>query len=355
MTAVNAVNRQMTLRRYPDGMPRDEDFVVIDSTIPDIAEGEVLCRAIYLTVDPYIRVHISPSMSVGYAPTTPLGAPIPGEAVLRVVRSRHAKFREGDYVAGFGGWQDYCALAGDSLRAVDRSLAPLSAHLGSLGMPGLTAYVGMKKLADAKVGETVFVSAALGGVGGVAGQLAKLQGCRAVGVSSSPDKCRFAVDELGYDACLDRTAPDFLDQIAATCPDGIDVDFENAGGAVFWGALQNMKAYGRMIVCGLVSGYNHDEPPPGPDLSANLLRTIALKRLVMKGLMVADYWDLRPTFLREVGGMIRDGRFKSKEYVVDGIENAGRAMIDMLEGRNFGKTVVRIADDTPDLGPSATT
>ncbi len=347
MSAVNAVNRQMTLRRYPDGVPREDDFAVIESAIPEIADGEVLCRAIYLTVDPYIRVHISPSMSIGYAPTTPLGAPIPGEAVLQVVRSRHAKIREGDYVAGFGGWQDYCALHGDALRAVDLSLAPLSAHLGSLGMPGLTAYAGMRKLADAKLGETVFVSAALGGVGAVAGQLAKLQGCRVVGVSSSAEKCRYAVDELGYDACLDRTAPDFLGQVAAACPGGIDVNFENAGGEVFWAALQNMKAYGRVIICGLVSGYNDDAPPPGPDLSPNLLRTIALGRLVVKGLMVADYWDLRPAFLQEVGGMIREGRFKTREYVVTGLENAGRAMIDMLEGRNFGKTVVRITDDAP--------
>ena len=178
----------MALRRYPAGMPRPEDFEVLEGAIPDIAEGEVLGRAIYLTVDPYIRVHISPSMSVGYAPTTPLGAPIPGEAVLEVVRSRHPGFQEGDLVAGFGGWQDYSALGGEGLRKLDRSLAPLSAHLGSLGMPGLTAYAGMTKLAEAQAGQTVFVSAALGGVGAVAGQLARINGCRVVGVSSSAAK-----------------------------------------------------------------------------------------------------------------------------------------------------------------------
>ena len=342
---MNAINRQMTLRRYPDGMPRADDFQVIEGALPDVGEGEVLGRAIYLTVDPYIRVHISPRMSVGYAPTTPLGAPIPGEAVLQVVRSRHPEFREGDLVAGFGGWQDYCALKGEGLRKLDRGLAPLSAHLGSLGMPGLTAYAGMTKLAEAEAGQTVFVSAALGGVGAVAGQLARIKGCRVVGVSSSAEKCRWAVEELGYDACLDRTASDFTDQVTAACPNGIDVNFENAGGEVFWAAFANMKAYGRVIVCGLISGYNDDMPPPGPDQSPNLLRMIALKRLVMKGLMVADFWDLRPQFLQEVGGMIRDGRFKSREFVVEGIENAGLALIDMLAGRNFGKTVVRIAED----------
>jgi NADPH-dependent curcumin reductase CurA len=342
MSAANDVNRRMALRRYPDGMPRADDFEVLEGPIPDIGEGEVLGRALYWTVDPYIRVHISPSMSVGYAPTTPLGAPIPGEAILQVVRSRHPDWREGDIVAGFGGWQEYSALAGDGLRRIDPELAPLSAHLGSLGMPGLTAYAGMTRLAEAEPGQTVFVSAALGGVGAVAGQLARIRGCRVVGVSSSPEKCAWAVRELGYDACLDRTAADFAGQVAAACPDGIDVDFENAGGEVFWAAFDNMKAYGRVIVCGLISGYNEDAPPPGPDLTPHLLRYIALKRLVMKGLMVADFWDLRPRFLKEVGGMIRDGRFKSREHVVEGVENAGVAMIDMLAGRSFGKTVVRV-------------
>ena len=342
---MNAVNRRMTLRRYPDGMPQPGDFQVLEGDIPDIDSGQVLGRALYLTVDPYIRVHISPSMSVGYAPTTPLGAAIPGEAIMQVVQSRHPGFREGDFFAGFGGWQDYAALDGDSLRRIDRNLAPLSAHLGSLGMPGLTAYAGMTRLSEAKPGQTVFVSAALGGVGAVAGQLARNMGCRVVGVSSSDDKCRYAVEALGYDVCLDRTRLDFAAQVAAACPDGIDVNFESAGGDVFWAAMKNMKPYGRMIICGLIAGYNNDAPPPGPDLSPDLLRTIALKRLVVKGLMVADFWDLRPAFLEEVGGMIRDGRLKSREYIVEGIENAGAAMIDMLEGRNFGKTVVRIASE----------
>ena len=340
---MNAVNRQMTLRRYPDGMPKESDFEVINAALPDVGEGQVLCRAHYLTVDPYIRVHISPSMSVGYAPTTPLGSPIPGEAILEVVQSRHPGFKDGEFVAGFGGWQDYCTLPGEALRKVDPAVGPLQTHLGALGMPGLTAYAGMTKLAEVEAGQTVFVSAALGGVGAVAGQLARLKGCRVVGVSSSAEKCRFAVEELGYDACLDRTQPDFAGLVAAACPEGIDVNFENAGGEVFWAAFNNMKPYGRVIVCGLVAGYNDDAPPPGPDQAPHLLRMIALKRVVVKGLMVADYWDLRPQFLEEVGGMIRDGRLTSKEYIVEGIENAGRAMIDMLSGRNFGKTVVHIA------------
>ena len=341
----NSINRQMTLRRYPDGMPRIEDFAVTEAEVPDIGEDQVLCRAIYLTVDPYIRVHLNARLAKGYASLAPIGGVIPGEAVMRVERSRFPGLTEGDYVAGFGGWQDYCALPGASLRKVDPRLGPLSAHLGALGMPGLTAFAGFTRLADAKAGQTVFVSAALGGVGAVVGQLARARGCRTVGVSSSAEKCRYAVETLGYDACLDRTRPDFADTVEKACPEKIDVNFENAGGDVFWAAVGSMRDYGRMIMCGLISDYNNAEPPSGPDMTPTLLRQIALKRLVIKGLMVADFFGLYPEFQQEVGAMIRDGRFRHKEYIVEGLDNAGRAMIDMMEGRNLGKTVVRITAD----------
>jgi NADPH-dependent curcumin reductase CurA len=341
----NIINRQMTLRRYPDGMPRMEDFAVTEAEVPDIGEDQVLCRAIYLTVDPYIRVHLNARLAKGYARLLPIGGVIPGEAVLRVERSRFAGLTEGDYVAGFGGWQDYCALPGASLRRVDPRLAPLSTQLGALGMPGLTAYAGFTRLADAQPGQTVFVSAALGGVGAVVGQLARARGCRTVGVSSSAEKCRYAVETLGYDACLDRTRPDFADAVEKTCPEKIDVNFENAGGDVFWAAVRSMRDYGRVIMCGLISDYNNAALPAGPDMTSTLLRQIALKRLVIKGLMVADFFGLYPEFQQEVGAMIRDGRFTHREHIVEGMDNAGRAMIDMMQGRNFGKTVVRVTDD----------
>ncbi len=342
---MNAINRQVTLLRYPDGMPRPEDFGVVEGVVPDLAQGEVLGRAIYLTVDPYIRVHLNTRLAKGYAPLLPLGGVIPGEAVMRVEQSRFAGIEEGDFVAGFGGWRDYAALPGAALRRVDPSLGPLPAHLGALGMPGLTAYAGFTRLAEARPGQTVFVSAALGGVGAVVGQLARIKGCRVVGVTSSAEKCAYALETLGYDACLDRTARDFADQVAAACPDKIDIDFENAGGDVFWAAVGAMKDYGRMIMCGLISDYNNETLPAGPDMTATLLRQIALKRLVIKGLMVADYFSLYPEFHAEVGPMIRDGRFSLNEYIVEGIDRAGQGMIDMMEGRNFGKTVVRIAED----------
>ena len=341
---MNATNRQVTLRRYPQGMPQPDDFAVVDAPVPEIGDGEVLCRARYLTVDPYIRVHLNARLAKGYANLLPLGGVIPGEAVLQVERSCRSDFSEGDYVAGFGGWQEYSALPAGGLRRVDPDLAPLAAHLGPLGMPGLTAYAGFTRLAEAQPGQTIFVSAALGGVGAVVGQLARLRGCRTIGVSSSPEKCRYAVDELGYDACLDRTAPDFAEQVAATCPERIDVNFENVGGEVFWAAVNSMKNYGRMIMCGLVSDYNNEALPSGPDMTSTLMREIALKRLIVKGLMVHDFFDLYPEFHAEVAPLIRDGRFHLKIHEVDGLENAGSAMVEMLSGHNFGKTVVRLTD-----------
>lgn len=342
---MNDINRQMTVRQYPDGMPREEDFEVVEGQIPDIANGQVLGRAIYLTVDPYIRARLSARFAKGYADRTALGEPIGGEAVFEVAQSRHPAFKEGDLVAGFGGWQDYCALPGESLRRVDPALGAPAHHLGALGMPGLTAYAGLTRLAEAKGGETILVSAALGGVGAVAGAIGRDMGCRVVGVSSSPEKCQYAMESLGYHACIDRMQPDFAERLISACPDRIDVNFENVGGDVFWAAVAAMNAKGRIIICGLVSGYNEDEPGKGPDLTSTLLREIALKRLVVKGLMVADYWSLYPEFQAKVSDLMRSGVFKPKIHLVEGIENAGRAMIDMLSGRSFGKTVVRVARD----------
>ncbi|MDX2236340.1 MAG: NADP-dependent oxidoreductase [Hyphomonadaceae bacterium] len=346
---MNAKNRHMTLRRYPEGMPQEDDFALLEAPMPEVMDGAVLGRAMYLTVDPYIRARMSARFAEGYADRTALGEPIGGEAVYEVVQSRHRGFKEGDLFAAFGGWQEFCALPGEGLRRVDPALGAPAHHLGALGMPGLTAYAGLTRLADAKPGDAIFVSAALGGVGSVAGAIGRDMGCRMIGVSSSAEKCRYAVDSLGYHVCIDRTAPDFATQVSAACPHKIDVNFENVGGDIFWLALSHMKAQGRVVVCGLVSGYNDDAPPPGPDLTGVLLREIALKRLVVKGLMVADFWSLYPEFQAKVGALIRSGAFAPKVHVVEGIENAGRAMIDMLSGRSFGKTVVRVGRD-PTLG-----
>lgn len=341
----NDVNRQMTLKRYPDGVPVADDFEVIEGPMPELGEGDVLCRSIYLTVDPYIRARFSEWLSAGYSERTPLGTPVPGEVIAQVAESNDPNFKPGDIVAGFGGWQDFSVIPGNTLRPVDPSLGPITTGLGALGMPGLTAYAGMMRLAELKEGETVFVSAATGGVGTVAGQIARIKGCRTVGVSSSDEKCRFAEEELGYDACLDRKAPDFAAQVKAACPDGIDVNFENAGGPVFWAALENMNVNGRMVICGLISSYNEEGPTEGPDHSMQLLREIAIRRLIVKGLFVSDHVDMRADFLRDVSGWIKSGELKHLEHVTDGIETAGAALGDMMEGRNFGKMLVRVADD----------
>lgn len=341
----NDVNRQMTLKRYPDGVPVDADFEVIEGAVPELGDGDVLVRNIYLTVDPYIRARFSEWLSEGYSERTPLGTPVPGESLGQVVESNNPTFKPGDIVAGFGGWQDFCALPGETLRPVDPAMGPIAAGLGALGMPGLTAYAGMMRLAEIKKGDTAFVSAATGGVGTVAGQIARIKGCRTVGVASSPEKCRFAEDELGYDVCLNRKDEDFAAQVRGACPNGIDIDFENAGGPVFWAAMENMNVNGRIVVCGLISSYNDEGPSEGPDLAPKLLREIAIRRLIVKGLFVSDHIDMRADFMRDVGGWIADGSLKTKEHIVEGIENAGSALGDMMEGRNFGKVVVRIADD----------
>ena len=342
----NHTNRMMTLRAYPEGrMPEPGDFEVLSGPVPEPRDGEVLCKSIYLTVDPYIRARFSAFLAGGYADRTQLGEPIGGENIAQVVESNHPNFKPGDIVAGFGGWQDFYVMPGTELRPVNPSVAPITAGLGALGMPGLTGYSGLLLKGEPKEGETVLVSAATGGVGTVVGQIARIKGCRAVGISSGPDKCRYAVEELGYDVCLDRKQGDIAAQIADACPDGIDIDFENAGGPIFWGALENMNHNGRMVICGLIDSYNEDGPQPGKDTSMALLRMVALKALAIRGVMVSDHWDLYPQFQKDVGGWIKEGKFKHKEYIVDGMENAGIALIDMMNGANFGKTLVQVTDD----------
>ncbi len=342
----NYTNRQMTLREYPEGrMPEASDFEIITGPVPEPKEGEVLCKSIYLTVDPYIRARMSAHLSGGYADRVQLGQPIGGENIAEVVESNDPNFSAGDIVATFGGWQDFCVMPGEALRRVDPSLAPISAHLGVLGMPGLTGYAGLTVKADPQPGNTVFVSAATGGVGTVVGQVARIKGCRVVGTASGPDKCRFAVEELGLDACLDRLEGNMSARVAEACPNGIDINFENAGGEIFWAALDNMNQDGTMVICGLIDSYNDDGPQAGKDASMELLRQIALKRLNVRGVIVSDHLDLYPQFQADVGGWIKDGSFKHAEYVVEGIENAGKALIEMMNGTNFGKTVVKVADD----------
>jgi NADPH-dependent curcumin reductase CurA len=261
-----------------------------------------------------------------------------GATVGEVVVSRDPAFAAGDVVLAVGGWQDYAVQPAKLLRKLDPSLAPVSTALGVLGMPGLTAYVGLLDIGQPKAGETVVVSAASGAVGSVVGQLAKLRGCRAVGIAGGDRKCRFVVEELGFDACVDHRAPDFPEALKAACDAGIDVDFENVGGAVLRAIWPRLNDFARIAVCGLVAQYNDTTPTPGPNLM-----TLLSRRIAMRGFIVRDHQSRHAAFLAEIGPLVRSGSLKYKEDVIEGLERAPDGLIGLLQGRNFGKVVVRVA------------
>ena len=331
------MNRQVLLKRRPNGMPVPEDFSIADVPLPDLGEGQVLLRGIYLSLDPYMRGRISGQRS--YARPTEIGEVIEGRVVGRVVRSRHQSFREGDYAFGGYGWQTHSAVDGGALTKLDPAAAPISTALGILGMPGLTAYAGLKTIGQPKAGETVVISAASGAVGAVAGQLAKREGCHVVGIAGGADKCRYVTDELGFDACLDHRG-DLGAALDAACPKGIDVYFENVGGAVQRAVYPRLNDFGRMIMCGMISEYNDVEPRPGPSLVAAVR-----KRLRIQGFIVSDHAALRPEYLAMAAPLVREGALKYREDVVDGIDNAPAAFIGLLQGRNFGKLIIKLGDD----------
>ncbi|HZK89775.1 MAG TPA: NADP-dependent oxidoreductase [Stellaceae bacterium] len=331
-------NRQILLARRPNGMPVPEDFSIVESPVPEPGEGQVLLRGIYLSLDPYMRGRISGQRS--YAKPTAIGEVIEGRVVGRVAASRHPGFREGDYAFGGYGWQTHSAIDGGGLTKLDPQAAPISTALGILGMPGLTAYVGLKTIGRPKAGETVLVSAASGAVGAVAGQLAKRDGCRVVGIAGGADKCRYVTGEIGFDACVDHRGGDFGGALAAACPQGIDVYFENVGGAVQAAMFPLLNDFGRMIMCGMISEYNDAAPRPGPSLVAAVR-----KRLRIQGFIVSDHAALRPEYLGLAAPLVRAGQLKYREDIVDGIDNAPAAFIGLLQGRNFGKLIVRLGDD----------
>ncbi len=330
-------NRQVLLKRRPDGMPVPDDFVIVDSQVPGPGDGQVLLRGIYLSLDPYMRGRISGQRS--YAQPTQIGEVIEGRVVGQVLRSRHAGFREGDFASGGYGWQTHSAVAGDGLTKLDPAAAPITTALGILGMPGLTAYAGLKTIGQPKGGETVVIAAASGAVGAVAGQLAKREGCRVVGIAGGADKCRYVTDELGFDACLDHRG-DLGAALDAACPQGIDVYFENVGGAVQAAVFPRLNDHGRMIMCGMISEYNDAAPRPGPSLVAAVR-----KRLKIQGFIVSDHAALRPEYLAMAAPLVRAGQLKYREDIVDGIDSAPAAFIGLLQGRNFGKLIVRLGDD----------
>ncbi|HYM69100.1 MAG TPA: NADP-dependent oxidoreductase [bacterium] len=332
----SSVNRQIVLKSHPDGLPAATNFAMEERPIPEPGEGEVLTRTLWLSLDPYMRGRMSDRKS--YARPVPIGGVMVGGTVARVVATRDPGFAVGDVVVGSGGWQDYAALPGRGLRKLDPTLAPISTALGVLGMPGMTGYVGLLDIGRPRAGETVVVSAASGAVGSMVGQIAKIKGCRAVGVAGGAEKCRYVVDVLGLDACVDHRAPELGEALARACPDGIDVYFESVGGAVQRAVWPLLNDFARVPVCGLIAQYNDALPQPGPNLSS-----VLSKRLTVRGFIISDHAARRDDFLREVSAWVRDGRVKYREDVVEGLERAPDAFIGLLQGRNFGKLVVRVA------------
>jgi NADPH-dependent curcumin reductase len=309
--------------------------------MPDPAEGEVLVRGIYLSLDPYMRGRISAARS--YAKPVEIGAVMEGRVVGQVARSRDPAFREGDYVVGGYGWQLYSAVPGKGLVKLDPAEAPLSTALGVLGMPGLTAYVGLSEIGRPQKGETVVVSAASGAVGAVAGQLAKQAGARVVGIAGGADKCRYVVDELRFDACIDHGAADLPAQLAAACPQGIDVYFENVGGAIWQAVLPLLNTYARVPVCGLIAQYNATATNTGPNLLPATMRAVLTKSLTLRGFINTEFVpEHYADFLKLVSAGIKDGRIRYREDIADGFENAPAAFMGMLQGKNFGKALVRV-------------
>jgi NADPH-dependent curcumin reductase CurA len=319
-------------------MPKPDDFELVEAPMPAPRDGEILCRTVYLSLDPYMRGRISGAKS--YAASVEPGQVIVGGTVSEVVESKHPGLGRGDIVMGGDGWQSHAVARGGAVRKLDPKQAPVSTALGVLGMPGMTAYVGLLDIGQPRPGETVVVSAASGAVGSAVGQIAKIKGCRAVGIAGSRDKCDYVVRELGFDACVNYKTGDLLAALKEACPSGIDVYFENVGGDVLRAVMQLLNLNARIPLCGLISEYNATEPGPGPNL-----RPLLFNRALVKGFIVSDHMARLPDFLRDCGGWLREGRLKHREDIVVGLEKAPEAFIGLLQGKNFGKLLVRVSED----------
>lgn len=344
MTQTATTNRSIVLQQRPHGAPDADTFHMHEGPVPQPQEGQVLLRTLFLSLDPYMRGRISEAKS--YADPVAIGAVMVGATVARVVASRHAGFEVGQLVLGYSGWQDYALSDGTGLNKLGADVGLASRALGVLGMPGFTAYMGLLDIGQPKAGETVVVAAASGAVGSLVGQIAKIEGARAVGIAGGTDKCRYVVEQLGFDACIDHRAPDFAAQLAAACPDGIDVYFENVGGAVFDAVLPLLNTKARVPVCGLIANYNATALPSGPDRLGLLARTILTKRIKMQGFIIFDDYAPRyGEFLGQMSAWLDAGKIKFREDIVDGLDHAPQAFTGLLEGKNFGKLVIRVAHD----------
>ncbi|TCC06566.1 NADP-dependent oxidoreductase [Kosakonia quasisacchari] len=334
-------NRRWVLASRPHGAPVADNFRLEEDDIATPGEGQVLLRTVFLSLDPYMRGRMSDAPS--YSPPIKMGEVMCGGTVSRVVKSQHPDFAEGDWVLGYSGWQDYDISGGEGLVKLGDNPPHPSWSLGILGMPGFTAYMGLLDIGQPKPGETLVVAAATGPVGATVGQIGKIKGCRVVGVAGGSEKCRHAVDVLGFDHCIDHHAEDFAEQLAAACPQGIDIYFENVGGKVFDAVLPLLNTSARIPLCGLVSGYNATDLPPRPDRIPLLMATLLKKRIRLQGFIIGqDYGHRIHEFQQEMEQWIRQEIIQYREQLIEGLENAPDAFIGLLEGKNFGKVVVQI-------------
>lgn len=336
-------HRQIYLASHPQGMPTEENLVMREVETPTPKEGEVLVKTVYLSLDPYMRGRMDPGKS--YAAAVELGEVMTGGTVGQVVASRSPDYQEGDWVLCVNGWQEYGCHSANEVRRLDPSLAPVSTALGVLGMPGFTAYAGLLEIGQPKEGETVLVSAASGAVGQVVGQIARLKGCRVVGIAGADDKCEQVVSAYGFDACVNYKDDDFFAQLKAACPNGVDVYFENVGGKVFDAAVRLLNDFARIPVCGRIANYNSTEPPAGPDQLPGFMGRVLVQRLLVKGFIQFDYAHLEPQFYEEMAAWIKAGEVRYQEDIVQGLENAVDAFQGLLTGRNRGKLVIQVSPD----------
>jgi NADPH-dependent curcumin reductase CurA len=330
------ISREIRLASRPKGIPTAANFTLARTELEPLQDQEVLVRNLFMSVDPYMRGRMNEGKS--YVPPFELDKPLDGGAVGEVIESRVREFKPGDAVTSNFGWREYFMASPKELHPVSREVQPLSVYLGALGMTGMTAWVGLN-LVEVKAGDVVFISGAAGAVGSVAGQLAKLRGCRVIGSAGSMEKVMFLREECGFDVAFDYKVGPVLEQLNLEAPDGIDVYFDNVGGEALEAALSALRVHGRIIACGGISGYNDEKPRPGP---SNLFN-ITTKRLTVKGLMVFDWLDRQAEFEKEVGGYFKAGKVKHKETVVKGIDQAVGAFLGLFQGRNVGKMVVELA------------
>ncbi len=334
-------NKQIVLDNRPQGEAAASNFKLVEADTPPLNDGQVLVRHHYLSLDPYMRGRMNDAKS--YAAPQPLGEPMIGGTVGEVVESRHPRFAAGDKVVGMGGWQQYSIASGSApgaLRKVDVTHIPLSAYLGAVGMPGVTAWYGLVKIIAPQAGQTVVVSAASGAVGSALGALAKARGCRAVGIAGGPDKCRYVTEELGFDACVDykehKDAGSLSKALKQACPEGVDGYFENVGGMVMDAVLLRTNAFARVALCGMIAGYD------GQPIPLSYPQLILTNRLRVEGFIVSEHMEVWPEALKELGTLVGSGKLRPRESMADGLAAAPEAFLGMLKGRNFGKQLVKL-------------